>query len=165
MLQLKHLSLTFMYYWYYIPYINRHSRKFYPIDTPSIQEILSNTSVLLVNTVEAMGFSRPAESNTIEVGGLHCRPVQKLPDEIANFIEKSPNADTGFIYISFGTTISAKFPEKFTNALINVLSKLPYKILWKINRDMKKLPPNFMVSKWFPQQDILGVFYFIFKSN
>lgn len=42
--------------------------------------------------------------------------------------------------------------------IFNVLGKLPYTVLWKYETDNlpANLPKNFIVSKWFPQQDVLG---------
>lgn len=43
------------------------------------------------------------------------------------------------------------------NAIIAAFSSLPYKILWKFEDDtMKDQPANVRISKWLPQQDLLG---------
>ena len=47
--------------------------------------------------------------------------------------------------------------ESKRNTFIQVFSKLPQKILWKMEAGMvDRLPDNVMVASWFPQQDILG---------
>lgn len=42
------------------------------------------------------------------------------------------------------------------NAIVSAFSQLPYKIVWKFEDDMfENLPKNVLISKWFPQQDVL----------
>ena len=41
--------------------------------------------------------------------------------------------------------------------LLNVFGKLKQKVLWKWETDhMEDKPPNVMLHKWLPQQDVLG---------
>jgi UDP:flavonoid glycosyltransferase YjiC (YdhE family) len=48
--------------------------------------------------------------------------------------------------------------QKFNDLLIEVFSKLPYQVLWKLDSSSlkKKISKNVKISNWFPQQDILG---------
>lgn len=40
---------------------------------------------------------------------------------------------------------------------MNTFSELPYKILWKFEaEEMEGKPDNVKISKWLPQQDVLG---------
>lgn len=50
-------------------------------------------------------------------------------------------------------------PER-RSAILKVFSKLKQRVLWKYERDdiQNELPPNVRVSKWLPQNDILGTF-------
>lgn len=74
------------------------------------------------------------------------------------------------IYVSFGTNVLPSLlpPEKIA-VLTKVFSKLPYKILWKWDKDV--LPgqtDNIKIAKWFPQSDLLSKCKFsnhIFKSK
>lgn len=41
--------------------------------------------------------------------------------------------------------------------LIDTFAELPYKVLWKFEEDeLKNKPKNVKISKWLPQQDLLG---------
>jgi len=47
-------------------------------------------------------------------------------------------------------------PEKYRKIFIGAFSKLKHKVLWKWEETMADLPPNVKLSKWLPQQDVLG---------
>ena len=48
-------------------------------------------------------------------------------------------------------------PEEYRQKFLNVFSKLKQRVIWKWEtEDMTGLPPNVKLSKWLPQQDILG---------
>jgi len=68
------------------------------------------------------------------------------------------DATEGFIYVSFGTTVScSNLQKEIVRNFVEVFSKLPYKIVWKFECD--ELPgqlDNAFISKWFPQQGVLG---------
>lgn len=50
-------------------------------------------------------------------------------------------------------------PIKILNAFIKALGELPYKVLWKGNKDEfpkdLTIPTNIQIEKWMPQMDIL----------
>ena len=48
-------------------------------DIPSIDEILSNTSLILSNSHFSFTFPRPNLPDVVEIGGSHCRPGRALP--------------------------------------------------------------------------------------
>lgn len=67
-------------------------------------------------------------------------------------------ASDGVIYFSLGTNIiCSELSPEIIDVFITAFSELPYKILWKWDLDtLAGKPDNVMISKWFPQQDILG---------
>jgi glucuronosyltransferase len=69
------------------------------------------------------------------------------------------NAVEGFILFSLGTNVkSSKLPQERIASIINVFSKLKFKVLWKFEReDLPGRPPNVKISKWLSQQDVLGI--------
>ncbi len=87
---------------------------------------------------------------------MHCRPAKPLPPDFEAFMKKSMK--NGVILVSFGTFAQGdSMPETVRLAMIDVFSKLKQNIIWKWDgSDMKDLPANVMLSKWVPQQDILG---------
>ena len=47
-------------------------------------------------------------------------------------------------------------PVIYRNMFMEAFSKLDQRILWKFEADLKDISKNVMISKWLPQQDILG---------
>jgi len=69
------------------------------------------------------------------------------------FIE---DAKHGVIYFSFGSIVSmSSLPENVQSAFREALSRVPQKVLWKYNGEIKNKPKNVLTRKWFPQRDIL----------
>nr|QNS26322.1 UDP-glycosyltransferase UGT33AL1 [Ostrinia furnacalis] len=123
-------------------------------ETPPLTELKNNVDMLFVNIHPIWENNRPVPPNVIYMGGLHQKPEKELPQDLKNYLDSSKN---GVIYISFGTNVDpALLPPEKIQTMINVLSKLPYDILWKWNQD--ELPgrtPNIRISKWLPQSDLL----------
>jgi len=66
-------------------------------------------------------------------------------------------ATNGFIYMSLGTNVKSKLlPKGILNLFIDAFADLPYKVLWKFENDSFHVPANILVSKWIPQQGVLG---------
>lgn len=71
----------------------------------------------------------------------------------------SGGGDFGFIYVSMGSSVkAANMPENLRQLLVNTFAKLPYRVLWKYESSMNQndLPSNVKISRWLPQQDLLG---------
>lgn len=64
----------------------------------------------------------------------------------------------GVIYFSFGSCIrSIDLPEKKLKAFIETFRLLPHRVIWKFENDtLDNLPPNVLIKKWLPQNDILA---------
>jgi UDP:flavonoid glycosyltransferase YjiC (YdhE family) len=77
--------------------------------------------------------------------------------DLEDFI--SAGSDMGFIYVSMGSSVkAANMPEHLRQLLIHTFARLPYRVLWKYESNViqNDLPPNVKISRWLPQQDILG---------
>lgn len=74
---------------------------------------------------------------------------------LRKFIEESEH---GVIYVSFGTMLKARTtPRDKLEAIIEALSKFPQRVVWKWEKDtLPGNPKNIYLSKWLPQNDILG---------
>ena len=69
------------------------------------------------------------------------------------------SGDAGVIYFSLGSVTKGNaMPLSMRDKVIQVFSKLPQKILWKYEEDIEHLPKNIILTKWAPQQDLLGEF-------
>ncbi|CAL4098475.1 unnamed protein product, partial [Meganyctiphanes norvegica] len=66
--------------------------------------------------------------------------------------------EEGFIFFSLGSVVKpSDIPENTRLMLVKVLGSLKQRVLWKWDKDnMEDLPSNIRISKWLPQQDILG---------
>lgn len=84
---------------------------------------------------------------------MHKPYLQDLEDFIAG------GGDFGFIYVSMGSSVKASnMPDNLRQLLVNTFAKLPYRVLWKYEASINQndLPPNVKISRWLPQQDLLG---------
>lgn len=70
-------------------------------------------------------------------------------------MDSSPD---GVVYFSFGSVVkSSHLPMHQVEMFLRQLGQIKQKVLWKWESDdLPELPPNVVVSKWFPQVDILG---------
>lgn len=131
-------------------------RIFTNINITSLETYERRFTLLLTNTDPVWGDAVPLTPNIIPVGGLHVKKPKKLPEDLQKFLD---NATKGAVYVAFGSNV---MPEKLTklNEIIKALSKLPFKVLWKIDEKQLNvtLPANVIAKKWLPQNDILGKF-------
>jgi glucuronosyltransferase len=123
---------------------------------PSVREIERNASIVLMNSQISFSPPRPLLPDIIEVGGMHLIPAKAVqPKELDDFLN---GAKDGFIYFSMGSHLKASLmPESYRKMFLNVFSKLKQRVLWKWETEtMEGLPENVKLSKWLPQQDVLG---------
>lgn len=64
----------------------------------------------------------------------------------------------GVIYFSLGSNMkSVLLPDETKQEILSVFSKLPYRVIWKWeDENLEGKPSNVLLSKWCPQNDILG---------
>lgn len=76
--------------------------------------------------------------------------------DIQDYLDSSVN---GAVYFSLGTHIlSTSLANETLKNIIEVFSELPYNVLWKWEKDtLPGKPPNVLIRKFFPQQDLLGI--------
>lgn len=145
---------------YYIcPRMEEECRKRHvlPDNMPSFAEMRTNGSLLIINSVKTMERPTiPYVPAVIHAGGIHCRPARPLPQELEDWVAGAGEA--GFIFFSLGSLVKpTSLPEKHQTTLLQVFASLEQRVLWKWNEDtMDNLPANVRLSKWLPQQDILG---------
>jgi len=143
-------------------YENKHDalyREFFPkiADKKPLSEISRNFALVLVNQHFTLAPPRPLAPNVIEVGGMHInQELKSLPKDLEDFIQGS--GEHGVIYFSLGTNVrSNNLAEDRKKILIETFASLPQRILWKFeDEELPEKPSNVLISKWFPQQDILA---------
>lgn len=60
------------------------------------------------------------------------------------------------IYFSFGSLVKlSSVPDRIKTAIKEALARVPQRVLLKYEGHMADKPKNVMLSKWFPQRDIL----------
>lgn len=141
----------------YLPAHEKLLHEFFGPNTPSLSSLQTNVSLVLLNTHFTLNYPRPYMNNMIEVGGLHIQsePPKKLSTQLQRFLDE---ADEGVIYFSMGSIIksSEMSPDKL-QALRRVFGSLRQRVLWKSDQDENtETAPNVMISKWFPQEAVLG---------
>lgn len=128
-----------------------------PEDMPSFLDMYRNASMAFVNNVkELQSPVRPDVPAVVSIGGIHCHPSKQLPQDLQEWVEGS--GEEGFIYFSLGSIVKpSSLPEKNRQMFVKVFSSLKQRVLWKWDQEsMPDLPPNVLLKKWVPQQDILG---------
>lgn len=74
--------------------------------------------------------------------------------DLKNFLDGATN---GFVYMSLGSNTKSKLlPKETLQIFVNTFANLPYKVLWKFENESFHVPPNVFISKWIPQQGVLG---------
>ncbi|XP_002138115.2 2-hydroxyacylsphingosine 1-beta-galactosyltransferase isoform X1 [Drosophila pseudoobscura] len=125
---------------------------------PHPYEMSRNVSFILQNGHAVVSYPRALNPNVAEVACIHCKPARKLPKDLQDFIGAS--GASGFIYVSMGSSVkAANMPESLRRMLVKTFARLPYHVLWKYegsSADMQDLTSNVKLSRWLPQQDILG---------
>ncbi|XP_055623210.1 UDP-glycosyltransferase UGT5-like [Toxorhynchites rutilus septentrionalis] len=129
--------------------------KYFPNATQSLEQIMKNVSLALLNQHFSLSFPHPYAPNMIEIGGIQIAEPKTLPEDLQTFLDASKH---GAIYFSMGSMLKGcKFPEEKRNAIINVFGKLKQNVLWKYeNTSLPNKPKNVLIKKWMPQNDILA---------
>ncbi|XP_076626503.1 UDP-glucosyltransferase 2-like [Colletes latitarsis] len=122
---------------------------------PPMLDILKNTSLIFVNQANVMAPARPKLANMITFTSFHVDEKPKpLPKNLQSFVD---SASEGFIYFSLGSNaMSSDIPKETLQVFLDVFAKLPYKVVWKFEKEWSDKPDNIYVSPWFPQQSILA---------
>ncbi|XP_060527644.1 UDP-glycosyltransferase UGT5-like isoform X2 [Cylas formicarius] len=136
------------------PSQNNILKKYYP-DGPDLNDVIYNVSLIFLNSHESINGPVPIVPNMVPIGGYHVTPSKKLPKDLQLFLD---NSKDGAIYFSLGSNvIPSQMPNITRDTILKVLGSRKENILWKWDQDsLPNKPPNFKLSKWFPQQDVLA---------
>ncbi|KAL3277215.1 hypothetical protein HHI36_012565 [Cryptolaemus montrouzieri] len=144
------------------------AEEFFGSDVPSLNNIISNTSLFLLNSHFSLNQARPNLPNVIEVAGLHIGELKPLSKEFLDII-----GDSKFIYFSFGSVFKSEAitTDKLQH-ICDAFEKLNYPVLWKADKkDIPKglvVPKNVYTKRWMPQLDILchpNILFFMTHSG
>lgn len=143
-------------YLIHFPAMQKQYAKYFPNAKVKLSKVQDSFSLMLLGQHFSLSYPRPYLPNMIEVGGWHiAEEIKPLPADIKNFIESSPE---GVIYFSLGSNVQSKdLPLATRETLLKVFAGLKQRVLWKFEDDqMPNKPDNVLISKWFPQPDILA---------
>ncbi|KAF2900031.1 hypothetical protein ILUMI_06156 [Ignelater luminosus] len=149
-------SIAYLFYQYVV--VSKQqliAKKNFGEGLPPVDEIARNVSLLFVNTDPIFHPIRPLLPNIIPIGGgIHLKPPKPLPKDLRDKLDKASN---GFIYFSLGSNVKSRFLlDEIRKIILETFAELPYLVLWKFEiEDLLGKPDNVIISKWFPQQDIL----------
>ncbi|KAH8289921.1 hypothetical protein KR018_003220 [Drosophila ironensis] len=124
---------------------------------PPINEIVKNTSLMLINQYYALTGPRPYAPNVVEVGGLQVGKKNPLPEHLLSLLDASPN---GIILISWGSMVNPNtLPSAKRAALFQSISQMKdynFVMRWKIEKSLaEEKPANLFIFDWLPQRDLL----------
>lgn len=131
-------------------------RRFNTTDLPYLGDLERQTALMLVNTHPLIEISEPLPPNCIPVGMLHIKEPKPLEDSLREFIEAGQK---GAILFSLGSNIRSDLLTKSHQKMfLEAFARTPeLNFLWKFESDLDlELPPNVIISPWFPQNDILA---------
>lgn len=142
---------------YHDPFHRKLYDEAFPDPKPDFDHIkYHGVSLILLNSHFSLNYAQPLLPNMIEVAGMHVKKeADPLPSDIQKFLD---GAKEGVVYFSMGSNLRpSKMAEAQKKAIINSLSNLKQKILWKwddesILVDKKKI----LVKKWFAQDSVLA---------
>ncbi|KPJ00056.1 Ecdysteroid UDP-glucosyltransferase [Papilio xuthus] len=155
-------KISELYNYIRIQYIFNHSdekfnellKRIFGSDTPTLSELKNYVDMLFVNIHQIWEGNYPVPPTVVHMGGLHQKPQKSLPKDLQQYLDASEN---GVIYFSFGTNVNiSHLPQEKIMIFKNVLSELPYNVLWKIKDDyLPEESKNIKTFQWLPQADLL----------
>ncbi|XP_017069909.2 UDP-glycosyltransferase UGT5 [Drosophila eugracilis] len=148
-------SLNLLYKMFSVPAGNALIRQRFGPGLPSTEDMVKNTSLMLVNQHFSLSGPKPLPPNIIEVGGVHIRPPKPLPEDLQQILD---NASKGVILISWGSQLKASsLPAGRRDGIVRALGRLEQEVIWKFENDtLPNKPANVHIRKWIPQRDILA---------
>ncbi|CAK9810028.1 UDP-glycosyltransferase UGT5 [Anthophora quadrimaculata] len=134
---------------------------------PSLLDITKNMSMFFVNEPDVLTPASPKLTNMLTFSSFHIDKTPKpLPKDLQKFMD---SAKDGVIYFSLGSNArSSDLPIEVQRMFCEVFAKLPYKVVWKYEKELPGKPDNVYTGKWLPQQTILvhpNVKLFIYQGG
>ncbi|XP_076388109.1 uncharacterized protein LOC100874899 [Megachile rotundata] len=138
-------------------YTRQHAiaERYFGMRLPPLIDIVKNVSLIFVNQADALTPARPKLPNMITFTSFHVKEKpDPLPKDLQRFLD---GAKEGFIYFSLGSNArSSDMPMEIQQMFFDVFVKLPYRIVWKYEKEIPVKLDNVYVGKWLPQQSILA---------
>ncbi|XP_069959609.1 UDP-glycosyltransferase UGT5-like isoform X1 [Cherax quadricarinatus] len=140
--------------WNIVPQLQKEISAQFP-ELPPLLELERNMSLALMNTHFSIGIPLPLLPSQVEVGAMHCRPANPLPQELESWITGA--GSSGVIYFNLGSFSRGSYmPVQYRDVFLQAFRRLPQRVVWKYEGELKNVPDNVMITNWVPQQDILA---------
>ncbi|KAF5299930.1 hypothetical protein FQR65_LT19424 [Abscondita terminalis] len=95
----RHESINF--YWVSLPTQTAIMQRYFP-GAPDLKDLFYNVSLSLVNSHFTNSLVVANLPNVVEIGGLHVRPPQRLPQDVQKFLDGSKD---GVVYFCMGSIL------------------------------------------------------------
>lgn len=145
----------------YLEHYDQLAKKYFGDDFPPLGDIMARTSLVISNANPVFSNVRPQVPGSVVMGGgIHMEEPKPLPEDLKVFLD---GAVEGVVYFSLGSNVfSANIPHEKQKVILDVLSELPFKIIWKFEAEsLAGKPDNVKLVKWLPQQDVLSKWWFL----
>ncbi|CAG9767677.1 unnamed protein product [Ceutorhynchus assimilis] len=158
----RFMSIAVNFIWqFYLNKINKELdrvviKKYFGENMPPLKELEKKVGMIFINSNPVFHGVRPLTVRTVNVGGglhIEAQPTP-LPEDIKTYLDE---ASQGVIYFSLGSTVkSSQLSSKLKSVLVNTLSQLPFKVLWKYeDESQQEIVKNILTRSWLPQQAVL----------
>lgn len=122
---------------------------------PSIDNLVKNVSVILLNMHEFFLPSRPSMPGIVYIGGAHIEKPKPIPTELQTFLDEAKNGAIFFNYEIF--VESDEMPPDSLKIFLDAFGQIKQRVLWNYNDEIiQKIPSNVMIRNSMPQIDILA---------
>ncbi|CAH0389903.1 unnamed protein product [Bemisia tabaci] len=117
-----------------------------------------NLSLSVISSNALYFYPRLLGPNVIEIGPVHLKTPEKLPENLQNWMD---GAEKGVIYFSLGSNMKSKsLPAVVLDNFLRFFKQLPsgYRVLWKWEKDgnIPGQSDNILSQKWLPQHSVLA---------
>ncbi|XP_036362980.1 UDP-glucuronosyltransferase 1A1-like isoform X3 [Octopus sinensis] len=113
--------------------------------------LMQQADLYLIETDTVLDYPIPTLPNVVSIGGISTRPASALKGDLRKFVDESNH---GIIVVSFGSFLE-ELPKEVIAKMELAFQEIKYSVVWK-RPDAKQLAPNIFVTKWLPQNDLLG---------
>ena len=136
-------------------------RKYIKSDFPDLRDLAQNCPLVMVNTHEFYDFPRPTLSKIVNIGGLgmtrhEANSTVHLEEKYLKKLDEYDHA----IFFSLGTVAnSSQMSQEWKDIIVKTFTSFPKTLFFfrYVGDDLTdKVTDNVVLSKWFPQTDVLG---------
>lgn len=124
-------------------------------DLPSIENLVKNVSVTLINVHQFFLSSRPSMPGLVYIGGAGIEQPKPLPADVQTFLD---GAKDGAIFFSFGSFINCnEVPSDTLKVFLNALGQVKQRVIWKFDEGLiSNVPSNVLINHWLSHSDVLA---------